>query len=97
MEIKKLKEVVNQEKFSKGIFIFDSMKHTNKVLLLKGLKFLAGALPLSFIGPVVLFSSFKNQENPWFLPVLIFALTAMAAAIYLMFKGIGTVIKALFD
>ena len=73
------------------------MKHTNKSLLLKGLKFLAGALPLSFVGPVVLFSSFKNPDNPWFLPVLIFALITMAAAIYLMFKGINTVMKALFD
>lgn len=62
-----------------------------------GLKYLAGALPLSFIGPVVLFSSFKNQEHVWFIPVLIFALLAMAAAIFLMFKGINTVMKSLFD
>ncbi len=73
------------------------MKHTNKNMLYKGLKFLAGALPLSFIGPVVLFSSFKNQEHVWFLPVMIFALLAMAAAVFLMFKGISTVMKALFD
>ncbi|WP_029033883.1 DUF6095 family protein [Salinimicrobium terrae] len=73
------------------------MKHTNKELLLKGLKFLAGAMPLSFIGPVVLFSAFKNQENAWFIPVLLFALTAMAAAIYLMFKGINTIMKSIFD
>lgn len=62
-----------------------------------GLKYLAGALPLSFIGPVVLFSSFKNQEHVWFIPVLIFALLAMAAAIFLMFKGINTVMRSLFD
>ncbi|MFD0975164.1 DUF6095 family protein [Salinimicrobium gaetbulicola] len=74
-----------------------SMKHTNKSLLMKGLKYLAGALPLSFLGPVVLFSSFKNQEHAWFIPILIFALVAMAAAIFLMFKGIRTVMKALFD
>lgn len=73
------------------------MKHTNKNLLFKGLKFLAGALPLSFIGPVVLYSSFKNQESDWYIPVLIFALLAMAAAVFLMFKGISTVMKALFD
>lgn len=73
------------------------MKHTNKELLMKGLKFLAGALPLSFVGPVVLFSSFKNQDHPWFIPILILALLAMAAAIYLMFKGISTVMKAMFD
>lgn len=73
------------------------MKHTNKDMLFKGMKYLAGALPLSFIGPVVLFSSFKNQENIWFIPVMIFALLAMVAAVFLMFKGISTVMKALFD
>ncbi|NJY62424.1 hypothetical protein HC174_06590 [Salinimicrobium sp. CDJ15-81-2] len=73
------------------------MKHTNKDMLFKGMKYLAGALPLSFIGPVVLFSSFKNQENVWFIPVMIFALLAMVAAVFLMFKGISTVMKALFD
>lgn len=73
------------------------MKHTNKTLLMKGLKFLAGALPLSFIGPVVLFSSFKNQEHVWFIPVLVFALLAMTAAVFLMFKGINTIVKAFFD
>ncbi len=73
------------------------MKHTNKNLLLKGLKFLAGALPLSFIGPVVLFSSFKNQDHVWYIPILAFALLAMAAAVFLMFKGINTLMKALFD
>lgn len=64
---------------------------------MKGLKYLAGALPLSFLGPVVLFSSFKNQEHVWFIPILIFAIVAMAAAIYLMFKGINTVMRSLFD
>ena len=74
-----------------------TMKHTNKSLLMKGLKYLAGALPLSFLGPGILYSSFKNQEHFLFLPVLIFALIAMAAAIFLMFKGISTIMKALFD
>ncbi|MFD2519121.1 DUF6095 family protein [Salinimicrobium flavum] len=73
------------------------MKHTNKGLLLKGLKFLAGALPLSFIGPVVLFSAAKNQEHTWFIPVMAFAILAMAAAVYLMFRGINIVMKALFE
>lgn len=73
------------------------MKHTNKEQLMKGIKFLAGALPLCFVGPVVLFSSFKNQEHVLFIPILIFALLTMAAAVFLMFKGIATVMKALFD
>ena len=73
------------------------MKHTNKTQLMRGLKFLAGALPLSFIGPVVLFSSFKNQDHVWFIPILILALLVMAAAVFLMFKGISIVMKSLFD
>ena len=73
------------------------MKHTNKNQLVRGLKFLAGALPLSFIGPVVMFSSFKNQDHDLFIPILLFSLLAMAAAIFLMFKGISIVMKSLFD
>ena len=73
------------------------MKHTNKTQLMRGLKFLAGALPLTIVGPVVIFSSFKNQEHYLFIPVLAFAILAMAAAVFLMFKGISIVMKALFD
>ena len=72
-------------------------KHTNKILLGKGLKYMGGALPLAIIGPVVLFSSFKNQEHSLFIPVLILGLTAMFTAIFLLFKGIGIIMKALFD
>ena len=64
---------------------------------MKGIKTLAGALPLSFVGPVVLFSAFKNQDHIWFVPVLIFALLSMVLAIYFMFKGISLLMKALFD
>jgi len=72
-------------------------KHTDKNLLGKGLKFMAGALPLIIIGPVVLFSSFKNQDHPWFIPILIIGLLALFGAIFLLFKGIGIIMKALFD
>lgn len=72
-------------------------KHTNKALLGKGLKFMAGALPLIIIGPVVLFSSFKNQDHPWFLPILIIGLLALAGAIFLLFKGIRIIMRSLFD
>ncbi|HSI69443.1 MAG TPA: DUF6095 family protein [Gillisia sp.] len=73
------------------------MKHTNKTLLGKGLKYLAMALPLSAIGPVVLYSAFNNQHQPLYIPVLILGLLACAAAVFLMFKGIGTLVKSLFD
>lgn len=73
------------------------MKHTNKVLLGKGLKYLAGAIPLSGIGPVVLYSAFNNQQHPWYYLVLVAGLAACIGAMFLMFKGISTLIKALFD
>jgi hypothetical protein len=72
-------------------------KRTNKEVLGKGIKYLAGALPLIFIGPSILHSAFKNQDHPLYIPVLILGLLACAGAIFLMFKGIGTLMKALFD
>ena len=73
------------------------MKHTNKKVLGKGLKYLGIALPLSLIGPSVLFSAFNNQDHPWYIPVLIIGLLALIAAMVLMFRGILTIVKALFD
>lgn len=73
------------------------MKHTNKELLGKGIKYLAGALPLAFLGPSILFTAFNNQEHPWYVVVLIAGLIACAGAIFLIFKGIGTLMKAMFD
>lgn len=73
------------------------MKHTNKTVLGTGLKYLAGAIPLSVIGPVVLFSAFNNQDHPWYFPVLLIGIAAGVAAVFFMFKGIMTIMKALFD
>lgn len=73
------------------------MKHTNKTLLGKGIKYLAMALPLAFLGPSVLYSAFNNQGNTFYIPVLIFGILACAGSMFLMFKGINTLVKSLFD
>lgn len=73
------------------------MKHTNKKILAKGVKYLAGALPLAAIGPVVIYSAFNNQEHPWYIPILIFGILAAIGSIFLMFLGISTIMKAVFD
>jgi len=73
------------------------MKHTNKTLLGKGIKYLAGALPLTLIGPTILYSAFNNQEHPLYIAVLLLGILACAGAMFLMFKGIRTLIKSLFD
>ena len=72
-------------------------KHTNKALLGKGLKYMGGALPLAFLGPVILFSSFKNQDHPLYIPILILGLLALAGAIFLLFRGISIIMKGIFD
>jgi len=73
------------------------MKDTNKDTLAKGVKFMAGAIPLIFIGPSIIFSAFNNQDKPLYWPVLIGGILLSMTAIYLIFKGIWTIVKALFD
>lgn len=73
------------------------MKHTDKTLLGKGIKYLGMALPLAFLGPSVLYSAFNNQENPFYIPVLIFGIVACVGSMLLIFKGINTLVKSLFD
>jgi hypothetical protein len=72
-------------------------KYTNKEKLGKGVKFLAIALPLLFLGPSVLFSAFNNQDKPLYIPVLIVGLLVCGAAMFFIFKGIKTLVSALFD
>ncbi|MES2811367.1 MAG: DUF6095 family protein [Bacteroidota bacterium] len=69
---------------------------TNKEILSKGIKYLAFALPLMFIGPSVIFSSFKNQQHPFYIPILGVGIIMCLSAIYLIFKGIQTIMKSLF-
>jgi len=71
--------------------------HTNKEKLLKGIKFMAGTLLLVIAAPLILNSSFKNQDHPLFIPVLGVGLILFIAAIYFGFKGIRMLMKALFD
>lgn len=70
---------------------------TNKEILMKGIKYLAFALPLMFIGPSVIFSSFKNQEHPFYIPILGIGIIFCLSSMFLIFKGIQTILKSLFD
>ncbi|WP_338409147.1 DUF6095 family protein [uncultured Flavobacterium sp.] len=70
---------------------------TNKKILIKGIQYLSGALPLIFTGPVVINSAFKNQNNPYYEVVLGVGIIFCAAAIFCMFKGFNTIMKSLFD
>ena len=69
----------------------------NKEVLNKGLQYLAGSLPTLFIGVFILNRSVKNQKHPLFIYVLILAVLSCAYAVYLMFKGINTIMKSMFE
>ncbi|MDT0687300.1 DUF6095 family protein [Autumnicola psychrophila] len=73
------------------------MKHTNRDVLGKGIKYLLIAMPLIVVGPSVIFSAFNNQDKPLYIPILIGGIVVAAAAIFFIFKGIITLMKALFD
>ena len=69
----------------------------NKDVLNKGLRILLGSLPTLFIGVFILNSSFKNQKHPLFVYILILAVLICGYAVYLMFKGINTIMKSMFE
>jgi hypothetical protein len=70
---------------------------TNKKILLKGLRFMSGALPLAFIGPIVINSAFKNKENPLYPFVLGIGILVCITSIFLVIWGLKTVMKGIFD
>ncbi|GAA3517796.1 DUF6095 family protein [Aquimarina addita] len=69
---------------------------TDKKLLGKGVQYMAIALICMFISPVVLHSSFKNQDHPYYIPVLIVGLVIGGFAIFMAFRGLKTMMDAFF-
>ena len=71
-------------------------EHTDFNLLKKGLKYMAFALPLLFLSPYLITLSFLNKETFMLFVFLFFGIVAGAAAIFLCFKGINTILKSIF-
>jgi hypothetical protein len=69
----------------------------NKEHLAKGIKYLTGALPLMFIGPTVIYNAFMNQHTKWHYLVLAIGIIACLASMYLMFVGLKTIMKGIFN
>lgn len=59
----------------------------NKPFLKKGLKKMSWFLLCCFIGPVIVHQAFKNQDHPFFIPVLILGMLFLILAFYLGFSG----------
>ncbi|OCB75476.1 DUF6095 family protein [Flavobacterium crassostreae] len=70
---------------------------TNKILLSKGIRYLAWSLPLLFIGPSVIYNAFINKQSLWHYLVLAVGIALCIAAVYFMFRGLQTIVKGLFN
>lgn len=70
--------------------------HTDKKLLVKGIKRMAVGIPMIVLTTYILTFAFLNKDN---IPLYIFlslGIIAMAATIYLLFQGIRMILKAVF-
>lgn len=69
----------------------------SKELLFKGIKYAVGAIPIMFIGPSVIHNAFMNKHTNWHYLVLAIGIILCVLAVFLMYKGIQTMVKSLFD
>ncbi|MBC8882483.1 hypothetical protein H9X57_00835 [Flavobacterium piscinae] len=69
----------------------------NKELLFKGLKYSIGAIPLMFLGPILIHNAFMNKHTNWHYLVLGVGIFICITAVSFMFKGIKIIMKSLFD
>jgi hypothetical protein len=70
---------------------------TNKELFTKGIKYLAWALPLLFIGPTLIHFAFINKLQPSYYFILGIGITFCLGAMFLMFLGLKTMVSSLFN
>ena len=73
-----------------------SKEHTDVELLRKGVKYLAIALPLLFLSPYLITLAFLNTETIYGYVFFGLGFIAGVGAVYLVFKGINTIMKSIF-
>lgn len=69
----------------------------DKNILRKGIKYMAWALPMFFIGPTVINSSFKNEQHDFFIPVLGLGIILCIVAVVLAFNGLRNIVRSMSD
>jgi hypothetical protein len=72
-------------------------KHTNKDVLVKGLKKMGISLICMFLGPTLIYVAFSNQEKPLYIPILIVGALVCIIAVFMAFKGIKTIMDSMFN
>lgn len=75
----------------------EEQKHTNKQIMMTGIKYMALSLPLMFVGPYVITLGFLNKDNATFYLFFPIGLIIAIAAVFFAFKGIQTIMKSMFD
>lgn len=73
-----------------------SREHTDRELLMKGVKLMALALPLLALCPYLLTLSFLNTKTFMFYIFFVLGIVVGIGAVYLCFKGLNTVLKSIF-
>jgi hypothetical protein len=69
---------------------------TDRALLLRGIKYLAITVAFMFTAPVVLYQAFRNQDHPFYWPVLIVGVLLAIMAISFGFYSIKVLTDAFF-
>ena len=72
-------------------------KHTNKDVLVQGLKKMGISLICMFLGPTLIYVAFSNQEKPLYIPILIVGVIVCMIAIFMAFKGLKTIMDSMFN
>ncbi|MCL5128357.1 MULTISPECIES: DUF6095 family protein [unclassified Algibacter] len=69
---------------------------TDKVQLFKGVKTMIFAVLTLFMGPIILSMALSQPENSLYIPLLIIGILICAFAVFLIFKGIRTIMDSMF-
>lgn len=69
---------------------------TDKQVLFKGIKTLVFALLSLFMGPILLSFAFSKPDDKLYYPLLIVGCTISAFAVFMLFRGIRTIMNSMF-
>ena len=64
-------------------------------LFKRSLKKIFYFIVLCFVSPIIIMQAFKNKENVFFLPVLLFGVFLLSITIAMGFTGINQLVKSL--
>jgi uncharacterized membrane protein HdeD (DUF308 family) len=70
---------------------------TDRTLLFKSIKFFSITAIMMFTGPILIYQAFKNEDHPFYWPVLILGLLISFGSVALGFFSLRTMMRALFS